>query len=155
MKKARPRRKSERLQQKTAGAGTRTASAPLTRRRILVVDNDLEDLLLYSAILQHEGYEVRSIASHKEAAGCIGREKFDLIIVSQGTAAFEGRSVLARAFERNQRVPVIVLSRSWDTDYCLEALRMGAADCRVKPAAACEVAELAGRHLGLSRTRAA
>ncbi len=61
------------------------------RQRVLVVDDDLNDLLRYSAILQHEGYEVRSIASHREAANCIGREKFDLIIVSQGTVAFEGR----------------------------------------------------------------
>jgi len=154
MKKERPRKEKERLQQKTAGAGTRIASSPPTRRRILVIDDDLEDLLRYSAILQHEGYEVRSIASHKEADNCISREKFDLIIVSQGTAAFEGRSILARAFERNQRVPVIVLSRSSDTDYCPEAMQMGAADCRKKPAAACEVAEIAGRHLGLSKTQA-
>ena len=33
----------------------------LIKRRLLVVDEDLEDLLYYSAVLQHQGYEVRSI----------------------------------------------------------------------------------------------
>lgn len=143
------------MQQKTAGVGTGTAITPQRRRRVLVVDDDLNDLLYYSAILQHEGYEVRSIASHKEAADYIKREDFDLVIVSQGTAAFEGRSVLARAFERNQKVPVFVLSRSSDIDCYLEAMQMGAIDYREKPLAASELAEMVGRHLGLSRTRAA
>ena len=120
-----------------------------------MVDDDLNHLLRYSAILQHEGYEVRSIASHKEAADCISREEFDLIIVSQGTAAFEGRSVLARAFERNHQMPVIVLSRSSDVDCYLEAMQMGAADYREKPLAASELAEMVGRHLHLTSTWAA
>lgn len=143
------------MQQKTAGVGTRAAIALQRRRRVLVVDEDLNDLLYYSAILQHEGYEVRSIASHKEAADCARREDFDLVIVSQGTAAFEGRSVLVQAFERNRKVPVFVLSHSSDIDCYLEAMQMGAVDYREKPLAASELAEMVGRHLGFSRSRAA
>ncbi len=155
MKKVRPRGKRETLQHKAAGTGRRTAITLPERRRVLVVDDDLNDLLRYSAILQHEGYEVRSIASHKEAAGCISREEFDLIIVSRGSAAFEGRAILARAYERKRRIPVIVLAPGSDTECCREALQMGAADCLEKPVAAREVADIAGRHLGHSKTQAA
>jgi len=143
------------MPQKAAVGSVRATTAPQRRRRVLVVDDDLNDLLFYSAILQHEGYEVRSIASHKEATDCIRRESFDLIIVSQGTAAFEGRSVLVRAFERNQKMPVFVLSRSSEIDCYLEAMQLGAIDYREKPLAASELAEMVGRHLGLSGTRAA
>jgi len=125
------------------------------KRKVLVVDDDLRDLLRYSAILQHEGYEVRSIPSHKDAADCVRREQFDLIIVSQGTAIFEGRTVLSRAFERNQKVPVLVLSRSNDIDCYLEAMQMGASDYREKPLAASELAEIAAWHLNRPGSRAA
>ena len=155
MKKARPHGKRELLQKKIAEAGTRATVASPGRRRILVVDDNLNDLLFYSAILQHEGYEVRSMASHQEAAGCISREKFDLIIVSRGSSAFEGRTILARAHERKRRVPVIVLAPGSDTDCYREAQQMGAADYREKPLAASEVAEMAGRHLVSARTQAA
>ena len=74
----------------------------LIKRRLLVVDEDLEDLLYYSAVLQHQGYEVRSIPSYKEGAAWVEREDFDLILVSQGSPNFEGRSVLARAIERDR-----------------------------------------------------
>lgn len=143
------------MQRESNGTGTRAAITPQRKQRILVVDDDLNDLLYYSAVLQHEGYDVRSIASHKEAADCIKRESFDLVIVSQGTAAFEGRSVLARAFERKPEMPVFVLSRSSDIDCYLEAMQMGAIDYREKPLAASELAEMVGRHLRISRIQAA
>lgn len=128
-------------------ASARLGVVPPRKRRLLVVDDDLDDLLRYSAILQHEGYEVRSMASHKDAAKCVNRERFDLIIVSQGKAFFEGRSVVARAFSRNQRVPVLVLSRSSDIDYYQEAMQMGSVDYLEKPLAASELAAIVGRQL--------
>jgi DNA-binding NtrC family response regulator len=143
------------MQAKAMRASAKPGIAHQRKRRVLVVDNDLNDLLRYSAILQHEGYEVRSIASHNEAAHCISREKFDLIIVSQGTAAFEGQSALARAFSKHQQVPVLVLSRSSDVDCYLEAMQMGASDYREKPLAASELAAMVGRQISLSKTPAA
>jgi DNA-binding NtrC family response regulator len=134
---------------------SKTVITPRRKPRVLVVDDDLNDLLYYSAILQHEGYEVRSLASYKEGASCFDRETFDLVIVSQGTAAFEGSSVLARAFERNLNIPVFVLSRSSDIDCYLEAMQMGAFDYREKPLPASELASMVARHLQPSRTQAA
>lgn len=136
-------------------AGTLPRVIGHKKRKVLVVDDDLRDLLRYSAILQHEGYDVRSIPSHKDAADCVKREQFDLIIVSQGTAVFEGRTVLARALERNHELPILVLSRSNDVDCYLEAMQMGASDYREKPLAASELAEIAAWHLNRPRTRAA
>ena len=130
------------MRPKKREAVTLPSAAGHKRRKVLVVDDDLNDLLRYSAILQHEGYDVRSTPSHKDAADRVRREKFDLIIVSQGTAAFEGRSVLARAFERNQKMPILVLSRSSDIDCYLEAMQMGAFDYREKPLVASELAEI-------------
>ena len=110
--------------------------------KILLVDDDLNDLLYYSAILQHEGYAVSAAASFAAGAERFEREKFDLVIVSQGSAAFEGRDILVRVLDRDRNIPTLVLSRSCDIDCYLEAMQMGAFDYREKPLAAAELAEI-------------
>ena len=93
--------------------GRRAEQLPgLIRKRLLVVDENLEDLLYYSAVLQHQGYDVHSIPSYKDGEASVGREDFDLILLSQGSPSFEGRSVLSRAIERDRHAPVVVLSRT-------------------------------------------
>jgi len=124
----------------------------LIRRRLLVVDEDLEDLLYYSAVLQHQGYEVCSIPSYQDGAKWVGREDFDLILVSQGSPNFEGRSVLARAIERDRHAPVVVLSRSVDMPCYIEAMQSGALDYMEKPLLPSEIEQLVKKHL---RTRSA
>jgi DNA-binding NtrC family response regulator len=122
------------------------------RRRLLLVDEDLEDLLYYSAVLQHLGYEVRSIPSYKDGVAWVGREDFDLILVSQGSSNFEGCSVLARAIEKDRHIPVVVLSRSIDMPCYIEAMQSGALDYMEKPLLPSEIGQLVRKYL---RTRSA
>jgi len=124
----------------------------LIRRRLLVVDEDLDDLAYYSAFLQHQGYEVRSIPSYEDGAAWVEREEFDLILVSQGSPDFEGRSVLARAIEKDRHAPVVVLSRSIDMPCYIEAMQSGALDYMQKPLLPSEIGELVRKYL---RTRSA
>ena len=119
----------------------------LLNRRLLVVDEDLDDLLYYSAVLQHHGYEVRSIPSYSDGATCLEREDFDLIIVSQGGPNFEGRRVLARAIEKDRRTPVLVFTRSVDMPCYLEAIQSGALDYIEKPFPPSEIGEMVAKHL--------
>jgi two-component system response regulator PilR (NtrC family) len=72
----------------------------------------------------------------------LGREKYDLVIVDQGSSNFEGRSVLSRAVEVDRRVPVLVLTRTVDADCCIEALDSGALEYVQKPLTTTEVREL-------------
>lgn len=143
------------MQDRLSGLGSNQKVFSQRKKRVLVVDEDLNDLLYYSAVLQHEGYDVRSLASYQEGVASFDNEAFDLVIVSQGTAAFEGRTVLVRAFDQDQGLPVFVLSRSSDIDCYLEAMQMGAFDYREKPLAASELAEMVGRHLQVPKSRAA
>ena len=120
---------------------------PLPRRRVLVVDEDLDDLLYYSAVLQHHGYEVRSIPSYSDGATCLECEAFDLIIVSQGTSNFEGRCVLARAIEKDRHTPVLIFSKSVHMPSYMEAIQLGALDYLEKPLLPSEIGELVAKHL--------
>ena len=45
--------------------------------KLLLVDDDLGDLKLYSAILTQLGCEVRAMACFVDAADCVGREALD------------------------------------------------------------------------------
>ena len=112
-----------------------------------MVDEDLEDLLYYSSVLQHQGYEVRSIPSYKEGAAWVDREDFDLILVSQGSPNFEGRSVLTRAIEKDRHAHVVVLSRSIDMPCYVEAMQSGALDYMEKPLVPSEIGQLVRNHL--------
>lgn len=116
-------------------------------KTLLLVDEDTDDLLYYSAILQHLGYEVRSCASYTDAANRFAREKYDLVIVAQGGTAFEGRSILARAIEADQTTPVLVLTPLADMACYLEAMRLGAFDYLEKPLRPSELADLVKTYL--------
>jgi len=119
----------------------------LIRKKLLVVDENLEDLLYYSAVLQHQGYEVRSIPSYEDGAAWVGREDFDLILLSQGSPRFEGRSVLSQAIERDRHAPVVVLSRSIDMPCYIEAMQCGALDYMEKPWLPSEIGLLVRKYL--------
>jgi DNA-binding response OmpR family regulator len=121
-----------------------------SRRRLLLVDDNIEDLLYYTSILQHLGHDVRPCASFTEAANLFARETFDLVILSQGGTSFEGRRVLARAIEADHTTPVLVLTRSPNMDCYIEAMQMGAFDYLAKPLSPSEVAQLVAYHLRIT-----
>jgi response regulator RpfG family c-di-GMP phosphodiesterase len=51
------------------------------RGKILVVDDDAQDLEAYSSSLRQEGFEVRAFVSYPEGLSCLESEHFDLVIV--------------------------------------------------------------------------
>ena len=115
--------------------------------KLLLVDDDCRDLELYRTLLQRQGYEVRCSNSFAEGQNCLDCDRFDCIVVSQGSAAFEGRTVLQHAVEVDRRVPVLVLTRVADTDCYLEAMQLGAVDYLEKPLAPMEVVHIVEPYL--------
>jgi two-component system C4-dicarboxylate transport response regulator DctD len=113
----------------------------------LVVDEDATDLADYSALLEAEGYDVRASTSYIQALDWLGSQRFDFVIVSQGSREFEGRAVLERAVEIDRRVPVLVLARSVDMGCYIEAMHLGALDYFEKPMMPQELLRLVNSHL--------
>lgn len=112
--------------------------------RLLLVDEDANDLEYYAEVLRYLGYEVVPVDSYDRAASTLGRERFDLVIIDQGSTNFEGRTVLSRAVEVDRHVPVLVLTRTVDADCCIEALDAGAHEYVQKPLTTAEVRDLVG-----------
>lgn len=121
------------------------------KAKLLLVNENLGDLLYYTAILQHYGYETRPCPTYAEAIERFRSERFDLVIVSQGSRAFEGRSVLAQAVERDRTTPVLVLTHSVDMDCYLEAMQLGAYDYVEEPLSPSEVLEQVEKHIRSDR----
>lgn len=120
--------------------------AAIPKAKLLVVDEDLRDMCDYCGMLRERGYEVHCVCSYAEGTACLNREPVDLVIVSQGSPAFEGRHVVERAIEKDRRIPVLVLTRSVDMNCYLEAMQLGAFDYLEKPVSASQVLKLVATH---------
>jgi DNA-binding NtrC family response regulator len=132
--------------QKDVGHGGREQHLQACKGKVLVVDGDMEALWRYCPALQQQGYEVRCCASYTEGEACLRCELFDLVIVDQGSPAFEGRHVLERVIERDRHTPVLVLTRVADMPCYLEAMQLGAFDYLEKPVATSELGKLVATH---------
>jgi DNA-binding NtrC family response regulator len=117
------------------------------RGTVLLVDADPKSLGYLRSVLQAAGYNVQACNSFLEGARCLDGKNFDLIIVSQGTRNFEGRSVLERAMEIDRQMPVVVTARCIDMDCYLEAMQLGAVDYLEEPVAVTELVRVVGNHL--------
>jgi len=118
-----------------------------SKAKLLVVDEDVRDVCEYCGMLRQRGYEVHCVRSYAEGAACLDHEPVDMVIVSQGSAAFEGRRVLERAIEKDRHKPVLVLTRSADMNCYLEAMQLGACDYLEKPVSAASLGEFVRTHL--------
>ncbi|HVA00918.1 MAG TPA: response regulator [Terriglobia bacterium] len=98
------------------------------QHKLLLVEEDRGDLRDYFGSLCTLGYKVVVAKSYTHAQALLERETFDLVIVGQGSPAFDGRQVVIRSLELNPHVPVIVVARALDIDCYLEAMELGAAD---------------------------
>lgn len=115
--------------------------------RILLVDEDPSDIRYYFGVLRALGHDVVVSASYPEALTLLEKENFDMAIVAQGSPAFEGRSVVAKALEINPDLPVLVVARTLDIDCYLEAMEMGAVDYLERCAAPLDFMRSVDTHL--------
>jgi len=100
---------------------------------VLVVDEDPADLVYYRTVLQRAGCAVVTCNSYDEALDCLGSEHFDLVVLSQGSSAFEGRRVLEKAMAMDRAGQVIVVARVLNMSCYLEAMQLGARDYLEEP----------------------
>ncbi len=127
----------------------RAVSAPHGKPdfRILLVDENTGDLNFLQGQLEMHGLQVHGCTSHRKALECLEHGAFDFIVVSQGSRAFEGRSVLARAIELNRWIPVLILTDVLDIGCYLEAMQLGAIDYLEKPMRGPEFVDTVKGHL--------
>jgi DNA-binding NtrC family response regulator len=100
---------------------------------VLLILEESEDLEIYGSFLRHSGYETLMCSSLSEGINSLETESVSLVIVSQGTRAFEGRQVLERSLQLHPKVPVLVVARVLDIHCYIEAMDLGAIDYLERP----------------------
>ena len=100
--------------------------------RVLVVDDEPPIRKLLRMGLSAEGYEVIEASSGRAAMEQIP-QKPDLIILDLGLPDIQGLDLLRTMRERNEGVPIVVLSSRADETAKVQALDLGADDYVTKP----------------------
>ena len=101
--------------------------------RILLVDEDTNDLKYFAALLERMDYSVWAFSNHRDAERCLADGCFDLVIVSQSDSGIETRRLVEFTLARGRHTPVVVLGRCLDVNSYLQAMQFGASDYLDKP----------------------
>jgi CheY-like chemotaxis protein len=78
--------------------------------RVLIVDDDDNQRLLYRELFEDEGYEVVEAGDGRAALACIERDPPDAVILDINMPGMDGLQTLARIHDLNRRLPVILHS---------------------------------------------
>jgi DNA-binding response OmpR family regulator len=110
----------------------------MSRRRILVVDDEPKIREIVVAYLQNESYDVVEAADGDEALASFGRHSIDLVILDVMLPGRDGIEVL-REVRRRSDVPVIMLTARAEEMDRVVGLSVGADDYVTKPFSAKEL----------------
>jgi DNA-binding NtrC family response regulator len=119
-------------------------------RKVLIFDEELEDLTQLAKPFEAQGFEVHKCMSVEAAKRCVEREEFDFALVDQGSPAFEGLRVLRHLVRYNMRTPFVVVARCKDLLCYQQALALGAIDYLEKPVPTAEMDRMIHNYLSTS-----
>ena len=78
--------------------------------RILIVDDDDNQRLLYRELFEDEGYTVVEASDGRAALACIERDPPDAVVLDINMPGMDGLQTLTRIHDLNRRMPVILHS---------------------------------------------
>ena len=103
--------------------------------RVLIVDDDDQNLQLIQTILTPSGYEVRTADSGREAMKALESEPFDLVLLDVVMPDMDGITVLRRIHTdaKLRQIPVVMISGVNDLESVAKCVELGADDYLFKP----------------------
>jgi len=121
--------------------------------RILVVDDNVDNLRVLESILSVDGHEVRAATGGDAALRAVSAGFPELVLLDVNMPGMDGYEVCRRmkADSRTAQVPVLFLSALQDLDAKLEGFEAGCQDYVTKPFLAAEVLARVRMHLRVAR----
>ncbi len=109
--------------------------SPVSKRTIMVVDDDPDIVTLVRVILEQEGFNVRCANSGQQFFAVLEKEKPDLIILDVMMPVMDGLVVLARLKDapETSSIPVILLTVLEQHEDVLAGYKTGADYYMTKP----------------------
>lgn len=121
--------------------------------RILVVDDQMSMAETLADGLAERGYETVPLASSRQAAELLERDRFDVLITDLRMPALDGLGLLAISRKTDPARPVIVMTAYSAVDTAIESIRQGAYHYMTKPFKVDELALFVDRALDESKLR--
>jgi DNA-binding response OmpR family regulator len=103
------------------------------RKKILLVEGEEQNRQMLNFLLREEGHRVASCQQVSEAVELFEKEKFDFVITEHSPRRIDGLDLLARIKQRNEKVPVLVMSSMDEKEPYIAAMNLGALDYLHKP----------------------
>src|SRR3712207_8235219 len=105
----------------------------MSRKSILVVDDEKSQREILEMILSGEGYDVTTAASGEAALRIARERRFDLALTDLKMTGMDGIELLSRLLAFDSSIIVILLTAHGSIESAKEALRRGAFDYLEKP----------------------
>jgi len=100
---------------------------------ILIVDDEKNYLLVLSAVLEDEGYEVLTAPDGAEALAIQKSSDLDLVVTDMKMPGMDGIELLEQIKARDPDLPVIMMTAHGTVDKAVEAMQKGAYSYILKP----------------------
>lgn len=107
--------------------------------KIIIVDDEEATRRSLGDILKLEGFQVTTKSNGEEAIGALEKEEYDLMLLDLKMPGMSGLEVLDKVTELAPDCRVIMLTAHGSLESAIEALRQGAHDYILKPAAPHEI----------------
>lgn len=78
------------------------------KNRILIIEDNENERILYKEELEKDGYEVLTASSGREGLSILEKEKIDLIILDLRMPEMDGLEVLGKVLSKRRNLPVII-----------------------------------------------
>jgi DNA-binding NtrC family response regulator len=105
----------------------------MSRKSILVVDDEKSQREILEMILSGEGYDVTTASSGEAAMKFVEKRHFDLVLTDLKMTGMSGLDLLKELTDFDKSIIVILLTAHGSVDSAVDALRLGAFDYLQKP----------------------
>ncbi|MCD9189004.1 MAG: sigma-54 dependent transcriptional regulator [Pyrinomonadaceae bacterium] len=105
----------------------------MSRKSILVVDDEKSQREILEMILSGEGYDVTTASSGEAAMKFVADRHFDLVLTDLKMTGMSGLDLLKQLTDFDKSIIVILLTAHGSVDSAVDALRLGAFDYLQKP----------------------
>jgi len=103
------------------------------KKKILIVDDEVNIGLLLSKFLTRDGFEVAYAVSGASALEFLSKETFDLILCDYRLHDTDGREILIKVKENYPSTSVIIITGYSDIKLAVKLIKLGAYDYITKP----------------------